>query len=400
VALVLGLSLVVAYYDRLNVSLALPLLAAEHGWNDAELRHYGSLLMGLFYGGYGVANILLAPLAGRLGARRSLQLIVVLWSLFTALGAWASQFLMLFLATRVLLGVSEGVHFPAMNALTKAWFPPQERSRANALWISGIFVAMLSAPLLLVPCMQAFGWRSGFLLPGLCGLLLVPLVRRVIHDTPHQHPRVSAAEIAHIEGAVQAEDAALHEPLSRLLRRPGVLLLIGAGCTNNLIALGVAGWLPSYFTGRLGVPYAEVDGPIAATQAFAIAGIALWAVLGDRSNRRALIAAFGFAGLSLCVFLALQATQPWQAVLLFGFGSFCVSAWSAQEFALLQHQLPSGSVAAASGIYNGVTTLVGGTLGPLVTGAVLDGTASVLPLVGLSLLAAVLLALLGARQRY
>jgi MFS family permease len=400
VALVLGLSLLVAYYDRLNISLALPLLGREQGWSQDELRHYGGLLMGLFYAGYGVANMLLAPLAARIGARRSLQIMVVLWALFTALGAWASQVLVLLMASRVLLGVSEGAHVPAMNALTKAWFPPGERSRANAIWIAGILLAMLSAPLLLVPCMNVLGWRAGFLLPGLLSLLLLPLVNRVVHDAPHLHPRASAAEIALVEDAVREEDAALAEPLARLLRRPGLLLLATAGCISNMIALGIAGWLPTYFTNRLGVPYAELHWPVAATQAFGVAGVALWAVLGDRSNRRVLIAACGFAGTALALFLALQSGTLWQAVLLFGLGTLCVSAWSAHEFALLQHQLPAASVATASGLYNGFTTLLGGGLGPLLTGRVLDGAASALPLVALCLLAAVVLGVLAARIRY
>lgn len=399
-AVVLGLSLLVAFYDRLNLSLALPLLAREHGWSDVELRRYGGLLMGLFYAGYGVANILLAPVAARIGARRSLQVMVVLWALFTALGAWASQFLVLFMASRVLLGVSEGAHVPVMNALTKAWFPPAERSRANSIWIAGILVAMLSAPLLLVPCMHAFGWRAGFLLPGLLSLLLLPLVNRVVHDAPRLHPRAGAAEIALVEDAVRAEDATLGEPLARLLRRPGILLLAAAGCISNMIALGIAGWLPTYFTNRLGVPYAELHWPVAATQAFGVAGVAMWAVLGDRSNRRALIAACGFAGTGIALFLALQAGTLWQAVLLFGLGTLCVSAWTAHEFALLQHQVPAASVTAASGIYNGVTTLLGGGLGPLISGRVLDGAASALPLVALCLLAAVVLGALAVRIRY
>ena len=63
----------------------------------------------------------------------------------------ASQVLLLFMATRVLLGLAEGVHFPMMSQLTKTWFPLHERSRANGLWVAGIYLAVLSAPLALVP---------------------------------------------------------------------------------------------------------------------------------------------------------------------------------------------------------------------------------------------------------
>jgi hypothetical protein len=60
--LTLGVTFLIAYYDRLNISLAMPLIAAENGWSDAETASNGALLMGLFYGGFGLANIFLTPL--------------------------------------------------------------------------------------------------------------------------------------------------------------------------------------------------------------------------------------------------------------------------------------------------------------------------------------------------
>ena len=124
------MTFLVAYYDRLNISLAMPLIAIENGWSDAETASNGALLMSLFYGGFGVANIFLTPLGERIGPRRSLVVIILLWSLFTALGALASQVLTVFMASRVLLGLSEGIHPPMMNQLTNTWFAPGERSRA------------------------------------------------------------------------------------------------------------------------------------------------------------------------------------------------------------------------------------------------------------------------------
>ncbi len=78
-ALVLGVTFFVGYLDRLNISFAVPLIAAESAWTEAQTREYGSLLMGLFYAGYGVANILLTPWAARLGPRRSQLINVVRW---------------------------------------------------------------------------------------------------------------------------------------------------------------------------------------------------------------------------------------------------------------------------------------------------------------------------------
>ena len=60
-ALVLLVTFFVAYMDRLNITFAVPLMATEYGWSETQTREYGSLLMGLFYAGYGLANIFLTP---------------------------------------------------------------------------------------------------------------------------------------------------------------------------------------------------------------------------------------------------------------------------------------------------------------------------------------------------
>ncbi|MGL4565660.1 MAG: hypothetical protein ACRCVD_10230, partial [Halioglobus sp.] len=50
-ALVLLVTFFVAYLDRLNITFAVPLMAAEFNWSETQTREYGSLLMGLFYAG-------------------------------------------------------------------------------------------------------------------------------------------------------------------------------------------------------------------------------------------------------------------------------------------------------------------------------------------------------------
>lgn len=57
----------------------------QNGWNDAETASNGALLMGLFYAGFGIANIFMTPFGSRIGPRKSLVVIILLWSLLTYL---------------------------------------------------------------------------------------------------------------------------------------------------------------------------------------------------------------------------------------------------------------------------------------------------------------------------
>lgn len=376
----LGVTLLIAYYDRLNISLALPLIALEQGWDSVQTADNGALLMGLFYAGYGVANILFSPLGARLGPRISLLIIVVFWSVFTAMGAIVSQFLVLFMASRVLLGLGEGIHFPMMNMLTRTWFAPEERSRANGIWISGLFLAVLTAPLLLVPIMHEHGWRSGFYLLALTGVVVsLPLVLRFVYNSPSQHPRIDSTMAKRLEVAADPVMDNVEEASGnalRLFRSPVFLLLMSGGIVNNMVALGIAGWLPTYLSGLEGVRYKDLSFLAAAPYAASLAGIAVWAVLGDRLNRRALLAACGYTAAGVMVVAALQAGSANQlslTVFLFSVGVFCVSTYTASEFALLQRVLPIRDVAAGVGLYNGVTTMIGGGLGPFVIGGIISG---------------------------
>jgi len=404
----LAVTLLIAYYDRLNISFAIPLLAAARGWTSQQTGDYGSLLMSLFYVGYGLSNVFLTPLGARLGPRTSLLTIVSLWSLFTALGALTSQFLLLFLASRVVLGLAEGIHFPMMSLLTKRWFPLHERSRANALWVAGIYLAVLSAPLLLVPLMHRVGWRGGFIILALGGLLVsLPVVFRQVYDAPVAHPRISAAEASYIAAHIASESEEDRATRGRSVRSamltPAFGWMMTAGILNNVVALGLSGWLPTYLAGRPGVHFEDLTYLAALPYAASFLGLLTWAVLGDRTGRRAAIAAGGYLVAGGCIWAAFHAATIWATVGLFAAATFFIASYTATEFALVQRMLPAEHVAAGSGIYNGLSTLVGGGLGPVVVKGVIAGggaAATVLPVVLPCVLIALAVGVLSRKLRY
>ena len=386
----LAVTFLIAHYDRLNIALAMPLIAVEQGWDSAQTATNGAVLMGLFYAGFGIANIFLSPLGQRVGARKSLIVMLVLWSLFTAMGAVASQILVLLMASRVLLGLSEGIHPPMMNQLTNDWFAPSERSRANSTWISGLFLSILTAPIVLVPIMERFGWRAGFYALAVGGLLIsLPLVLLYVHDKPTTHPRVSPELARKLEAAAHYESIADGSPW-RLLRQTSFALMMVAGIINNMVALGIASWLPTYLAGLQGVRYADLTYLAAIPYAASVAGLALWAVIGDKTNRRSIVAGTGYLVAGAIAVGALTAGNHnivWLAVTLFSVAVFFVSAHTASEFAIVQR----------------ITTMIGGGFGPYVLGGIIDGGAGVddlAVLFGLCATITVLLVMVSRRVSY
>ncbi|MEM6538829.1 MAG: MFS transporter [Pseudomonadota bacterium] len=415
-AWVLMISLFVGYMDRVNISLALPLMATELGWTDAELKSNGELLFSVFYIGYGAANIFLSPLAARIGPRRSLIIIVILWSIFTAVGAFASQLMLAFIASRVLLGLSEGVHFPMMTALTERWFPENERGRANSIWIAGLFLAVLGSPVLLVPAMSVFGWRVGFWGLALAGLAItLPLILRFVYDDPADAPDVSRYRQTPVDGSIGDRETE-NTPdgytgdsrgrVIRLIQDPTFLLLLSAGILNNVVSLGLLSWVPSFFTRVKGLPYEDLAWAAALPYGASLIGVALWSNLGDRMSARAALAAIGYAGAGIAVFVSLTSSSIATVLTFFSVAVFFSAAYVAAEFALLQKALPRASIGGDVGLYNGLSTMIGGGLGPVIVSSIIGDPAEagsvetllIIPIICFSI--AALLAVAYKRLRY
>ncbi len=381
IPLILMVTVFIGYLDRGNINLALPKIAETYGWTKAQTGEYGGLLMSIFYIAYGLANIFISPLGEKFGPRKSLLCIVVLWSIFTALGGVLGLLFVPFIITRVFLGLSEGIHFPMMNTLTKEWFPANERSRGNGIYVVGIFISSILGPIFLVPIVDAAGWRAMFVVLGGVGLVVsLPLIWYFIYDTPKKHPRITRAEVSYIEAGMEMEESATKESFWGQVRpflssAPFWVALLG-GILNNAIAHGLLNWLPTYFTQERGLPFSELWYVVSLPYVFSIFGVIVWSYLGDRTNKRALIAAIGFLVTAVLTYFAATGATILITVLLFSLTIFVNMTYPSNEFAIMQRILPRSRVATGVGLYNGLAMMIGGGLGPVIVGTVVSMTGS------------------------
>lgn len=402
---VLALTVFVAYLDRMNVSLALPLIAEQYQWNDAELKKYGSLLMSLFYFGYGLSAILLTPYMSRLGSRVSVLIIISLASLFTALGALLSQFLLLFMLCRLLLGIVEGPHFSFSSIAIRNWFPEEERSRANSAVFGGLFTAIICGPLILIPLMNAIGWRMGFLVLAAAGMLIsLPLVFKYLWDSPSKHPSLTEGERSFLKTRgteIEKSEADNRIPF-HLFRNNNFRLLVLAAIIFNVISLGIMSWIPTKFITTLGISYAELPIYVALPFTASLIGTFFWSYIGDKSNIRGYLTAIAYVLYCPSIYLTLTATSPMVFMPALIMAIFFSAAYTSCEFAFAQKIIPVRSVTAGTGLFNGLGVLVGGSLGPLAASGILEeGGGHSLPLyLVLSLVAAVLMYYLGKNNKY
>lgn len=360
IPLVLAVTVFVHYLDRNNLSLALPKIAQDFGWTDKQIGSNGDILLAAFFLTYGIAQIFLSPLAER-SPKRSLMLAIAGFSFFTILIGPLGATLGALIVLRLLLGIGESVHMPMNSVIVSRWFPPEERSRANSIYVAGVLVSIALAPVIVVPLINAIGWRSTFAVLGLLGLVVaLPLVWFFVEETP--------------PGGLPKNP--LNQTQPSYLRDGRFWLYTVAGIFNAFCIFGILNWLPTYLNRAKGIDFEHLGWPLFVVYASGIVGVLLWAYVGDRFGQRNLLASGGFLIAAIAVFLTAGAASVGTVVWLFALGVLAQSAYNSQEFATVQRLLPPERVGAGTGLYNGLTVLFGGVGGSLVPGSIVAATGS------------------------
>ncbi|PWZ33418.1 putative anion transporter 3, chloroplastic [Zea mays] len=195
VAAMLGLALALCNADRVVMSVAIVPLSQAYGWTPS----FAGVVQSSFLWGYLMSPIIGGALVDYYGGKRVMAYGVALWSLATFLSPWAAgRSIWLFLFTRVLLGIAEGVALPSMNNMVLRWFPRTERSSAVGIAMAGFQLGNTIGLLLSPIIMSRTGIFGPFVIFGLFGFLWVLVWIPAISGTPGEHAQISAYELKYI----------------------------------------------------------------------------------------------------------------------------------------------------------------------------------------------------------
>ncbi|MEQ9437417.1 MAG: MFS transporter [Cyclobacteriaceae bacterium] len=169
--LVVGLVFIatgLSFLDRQVLSIAIIKIQEEFNITDVQ---YG-VVNTSFLISYAVMFTLGGRLIDVVGARVGLAASVALWSVANTLHGVMTGFHQLIIF-RFLLGMGEGGCFPGAARTVYEWFHEKERALANGIAIGGSAIGAVIAPPMTIWVSNYFGWRGGFVIPGLVGLLWV-----------------------------------------------------------------------------------------------------------------------------------------------------------------------------------------------------------------------------------
>jgi MFS transporter, ACS family, D-galactonate transporter len=247
IAWLLGLGVLVNYFDRVNLSVSHESLIAAFGISNIMFGY----LSGAYNWTYALCQLPIGVLLDKFGVRRVGRISTFLWSLASFSAAMAPGIPSLF-AARLLLGVGEAPTFPANAKAVGLWFPPKVRGFATSIFDAAAkFSSAIGVPLLGMILLR-IGWRLSFALTGVISLLYFVLFWKVYSD-PADDPSLTEAEKQTITASAEiplpdAAESAESESLGLLLERKKVIgLSIGFGSYNYVFYLLLT-WLPSYLS--------------------------------------------------------------------------------------------------------------------------------------------------------
>ena len=390
---------VVAYVDRVNIGFAASALQRDLHLSDTAYGIGG----GLFFLGYCLFEIPSNLLLDRVGARRWIARIMIVWGLVSMATMFVTSVTTFYVA-RVVLGVAEAGFFPGIVLYLTYWIPAAERARTGALFMMAAPIAIIvgapvsEAVLSLHERAGLAGWQWLFLLEGAPAVVLGLLALRVLTDRPEDARWLDPAGRAWLAAKMTVERAARRQhgddALFAAFVSPKVWRLSAVYFLNTLVTYGVFLWLPKILRDLSGSGGWRLTIITSIPFVCALVGMIVIGRHSDRTRERqkhvaacALIAATG-----LIVAAAFTHNLP---LLVLSFAFSQVGQRSVMSVFWAIPPIVLGGTAAAAGIalINAIGNL-GGFVGPSVMGWLRDATGGysggMLVLAGALLLAAAL----------
>ena len=249
------------YIDRQILGILKPALEKGLNWSEKDFANIVIAFTIAYAIGYSGAGWFI----DRVGVKIGYALAVLLWSLaemahglnwyipveakiwFLAMPATAFGFC----SARFVLGLAEGGNFPAVNKTVSEWFPKKERALAFGICNSGTNIGALAAPLLILWIAADFNWPMAFVATGGLGLFWV-FFWWPLYANPHKHPRISAAELAHIDKD-PPDPPGIKVPWRTLLRYRQTWMYVIGTCISGTIWWFWLYWGPDFLHKQYGL---------------------------------------------------------------------------------------------------------------------------------------------------
>jgi ACS family hexuronate transporter-like MFS transporter len=364
----------ISYIDRQVIGILGPTLQKDLGWDEQTFANVVSWLTI----GYALGFLFAGRIMDRVGTRKGFAGAIVIWSV-SAMAHALARGAASFSAARFALGLGESGNFPAAIKTVAEWFPTRERAFATGIFNAGSNVGAIVTPIMVPWIALTWGWRAAFIATGALGFVWL-IAWLIVYQPPETHPKIGAAELAHIQSD-PPERAFAVSWLQLLKYRQTWAFAIGKFMTDPIWWFYLY-WLPKFLDARYGIKLAQVTAPLVAIYLLADVGSVYGGWLSGAFIRRGWsvnagrkIAMLIAAVIIIPTMFAPAATNMWVAVTIVGVAAAAHQWWSANIFTLTSDMFPRFAVGSVVGI-GGFFGAVGGVLFQRATGWVLQHNGS------------------------
>jgi ACS family tartrate transporter-like MFS transporter len=365
---------IVAYLDRINLGFAALEMKGQLHLTDAE---YGSGA-GMFFWGYLFFQLPSNLILERVGVRRWISVLMVLWGIVSALMIFVTGPVSL-KVFRFLLGAAEAGFFPGVILYMKRWFPAHARARAVAWFmtanpLAGFVGSPISGALLNVHGGHLHGWQWLFIMEAVPAVVFGIAVYWILPETPASSAWLSEAERTYLIAALAQEGPdrkLIGRDVLKVIFDLRVLALALVYFGLPACMYGITLWLPIAVRSLSGLSY-FATGVVASVPFIATAiTMALVGMHSDRvRERRWHIAVPAFVG-ALALVTISHSTSA--VVVITGMTIAMMGAESMTgPFWAMATVLVSANAAAAIAVINSLANL-GGYFGPDIIGLMRSG---------------------------
>jgi MFS family permease len=352
------------FLDRQILGILAPAIKAGLHLSDTEFGAIGGLAFALLYALLGVP---LAYLADRTSRSAVVAGSLAVWSGFTALCGVATGYWQLFLF-RLGVGVGEAGGVAPSYALIADYFPPARRARALAIFSLGVPIGLGSGSFIGAYLAEWFGWRSAFLIMGIAGILLAPIVKYVVRDLPRPTPPAGAVPLMQVFPLVA--------------RKPTFWLMAFAASMSSLCGYGLAVWTPSVLIRSYHIDLITTGNFLASLLIIGgCTGVFMGGWLADRLGAMdkgwyAKLPTIAWLITAPTFALGLMVPSLWLAWPLLLIPNALNILWLGPVVTAVQHLVPQPMRATASASFLFINNLIGLGVGPLLIGGISDALKS------------------------
>ena len=358
IALLLGLGVLINFFDRVNLSVAHDALRSTFHIDEVAFGY----LAGAYNWTYAVCQLPVGALLDAVGVAVVGRIGAFLWGAATLAASVSPTFSTLF-AARMLLGVGEAPIFPANAKAIGLWFPPAERGLPTAVFDAAAkFATAIGVPIIGIFLLHV-GWRLSFAATAAASFLYFLLFCFLYRDPP---PGQRHGDVATRTGA--------QVPFRYLLRQRKVYgLAIGYGAYNYVFYLLLT-WLPTYLAVTLHIDlmhsflYTGVPWLIATATDLLVGGWLVDALMRRGYSQTIVRQTILIAGMLLGMGLlgAAHATTPgralfWISVSIGGLAAAAPVSWSLPALVA-----PPGAVGRVAGMMN-LSSQISAIAAPIIT---------------------------------